>query len=76
MFMVESGLPRWYSAKEPSANEGDAIDTGSIPGLGRFPGGGTSKLLQYSCGLENPTDRGSWWATTEQPSTCTMIESR
>ena len=45
MFMVESGLPRWYSAKEPSANEGDAIDTGSIPGLGRSPGGGNSKLL-------------------------------
>ena len=76
MFMVESGLPRWCSAKEPSANEEDAIDTGSIPGLGRSPGGRNSKLLEYSCGLVNPMDRGSWWATTEQPSTHTMIESR
>ena len=33
---------------------------GSIPGSGRFPREGNS--LQYSC-LENPTDRGAWWAT-------------
>ena len=31
---------------------------GSIPGLGRSPGGGNGNLLQYSC-LENPTDRGA-----------------
>ena len=35
---------------------------GSIPGLGRSPGGGHGNPLQYSC-LENPTDRGAWWAT-------------
>ena len=35
---------------------------GLIPGLGRSPGGGHGNPLQYSC-LENPIDRGAWWAT-------------
>ena len=35
---------------------------GSIPGSGRSPGGGSGNPLQYSC-LENPMDRGPWWAT-------------
>ena len=35
---------------------------GSIPGLGRCPGGGNSNALQYSC-LENPMNRGVQWAT-------------
>ena len=47
--------------KNPPANAGDVRDTGSIPGLKRSRGGGHGNLLQYSC-LENPTDRGSWWA--------------
>ena len=38
----------------------NAGDLGSIPGLGRSPGGG--QPLQYSC-LENPMDRGAWQAT-------------
>ena len=38
------------------------INVGSIPGSGRSPGGGHRSLLQYSC-LENPMDRGAWWAT-------------
>ena len=45
-----------------SANAGDIRDSGSIPGLGRSPGGGHGNPLQYSC-LENPMDRGDWWAT-------------
>ena len=48
--------------KNPPANAGDARDMGSIPGLGRSPGVGNSNPLQYS-GLENPMDRGAWWAT-------------
>ena len=48
--------------KSPPATAGDAGDTGSIPGLGRSPGGGNGSPLQYSC-LENPMDRGAWWAT-------------
>ena len=42
--------------KNPPAKAGD---TGSIPGSGRFPGGGHGNPLQYSC-LENPMDRGAW----------------
>ena len=34
-------------------------DLGSIPGSGRFPGGGNGNPLQYSC-LENPMDGGAW----------------
>ena len=37
-------------------------DPGSIPGLGRCPGDGNGYPLQYSY-LENPMDRGAWWAT-------------
>ena len=48
--------------KNPPANAGDARDMSSIPGLGRSPGGGHGNPLQYSC-LENPMDRGAWWAT-------------
>jgi len=39
--------------KNPPASAGGIRDAGSIPGLGRFPGGGHSNSLQYSC-LENP----------------------
>ena len=50
---------RWGSAgKEPACSAGDP---GSIPGLGRSPGEGIGYPLQYSC-LENPMDRGAWWA--------------
>ena len=44
--------------KNPLANTGDA---GLIPGVGRSPGG-HGNPLEYSC-LENPMDRGAWWAT-------------
>ena len=37
-------------------------ELGSIPGLGRSLGGRHGNPLQYSC-LENPMDRGAWWAT-------------
>ena len=43
------------------SNAGDAGDLGSIPALGRSPGEGNGNLLQCSC-LENPMDRGAWWA--------------
>ena len=46
----------------PPTNAGDTRDLGSIPGSGRSSGGGNGNLLQYSC-LENPMDRGAWWAT-------------
>ena len=46
-------------SKESACNAGDR---GWIPGLGRSPGEGHGNPLQYSC-LENPMDRGAWWAT-------------
>ena len=45
--------------KNPPANAGDV---GLIPGSERSPGEGHGNPLQYSC-LENPMDRGAWWAT-------------
>ena len=48
--------------KNLPSDAGDTGDSGSIPGLGRTPGGGTDNPLQYSC-LENPVDSGAWWAT-------------
>ena len=39
--------------KNPPVNTGEIRDTGSIPGLGRSPGGEHGNPLQYSC-LENP----------------------
>ena len=47
------------AVKNLPGNAGDVRDRGSIPGLGRSPGGGHGSPLQYSC-LENPTDRGAW----------------
>ena len=40
----------------------NAGDLGSIPRSGGFSGEANGKPLQYSC-LENPMDRGAWWAT-------------
>ena len=48
--------------KNLPASAEDVRDVGSIPGLGRSPGGGHRKPLQYSC-MENPTDRGARRAT-------------
>ena len=53
VLLVEKNLP---------ANAGDSRDMGLIPGSGRSPGRGNTNPLQYSF-LENPMDRGAWWAT-------------
>ena len=45
--------------KNPSAYAGYTRDKGSIPALGRSPGGGNGNPLQYPC-LENSMDRGVW----------------
>ena len=52
------GFPGGSVVKNPSANTGDVS---LIPGLGRSPGEENGNPLQYSC-LENPMDRGAWWA--------------
>ena len=48
--------------KNLAANAEHVRDAGLIPGLGKSPRGGHGNPLQYSC-LENPMDRGAWWAT-------------
>ena len=55
------GFPGDSVVKHHPANAGDTGD-GSIPGSGRAPGGGHGNPLHYSW-LENPMDRGAWWAT-------------
>ena len=57
----------FYFLDLPGGSDGEASaynagDLGSIPGSGRSPGEGNGNPLQYSC-LENPVDRGAWWAT-------------
>ena len=59
MTIFVKGFLCGFDVKESACNAGDL---GSIPGWGRSPGGGHGDPLQYSC-LENPTDRGTWWAT-------------
>ena len=60
--MVTTGLPGGASGKESACQ---CRRCGSIPGLGRSPGGGNGNPLQYSC-LENPTDRGACRATVHR----------
>ena len=50
--------------KNLTANVEDLREAGLIPGLERSPGVGRGNPLQYSC-LENPMDRGAWWATVQ-----------
>ena len=51
--------------KNPPANTGDIRNMSLIPGSGSSPGGGHGNPLQYPC-LENPMDRGAWWATVHR----------
>ena len=53
------GFPGGSEVKASAFNAGDL---GSIPGSGKSPGEENGNPLQYSC-LENPMDRGAWWAT-------------
>ena len=57
-------FPDSAEGKEFTCNSGDTGDMDLIPGSGRSPGEGNGNLLQYSC-LENPVDRGTWWATVQ-----------
>ena len=56
------------------ANARDIRDAGLIPGSGRSPGGGYGNPLQCSC-LENPMDKGAWWATVHEAAESDMIEA-
>ena len=59
---VSLGLPHGSAGEKSACNAGDARGLGSIPGLGRPPGGGNGSPCQYSH-LENPMDRGAWQST-------------
>ena len=52
------GFPHCSGGKEAACSAGDLC---FIPGSGRSPGEGKGNLFQYPC-LENPLDRGAWWA--------------
>ena len=65
-----SNLDYWASqvvpvVKKPLAKAGYLRDVGSVPRLGRCPGGGNGNPLQYSC-LENSMDRRAWQATVHR----------
>ena len=57
--MITLGFPDGSDGKESACNAGEP---GLVPGWGRSPGEGHGHSLQFSC-LENPMDRGAWWAT-------------
>ena len=56
---ISEGFPSGLDGKKSACSAGDPD---LIHGSGRHPGEGNGNLLQHSC-LENPMDRGAWWAT-------------
>ena len=58
VYQLVLGFPSGPVVKNLPANTGDM---GSVPESERYPGEGNGNELQCSC-LENPTDRGAWWA--------------
>ena len=60
--VVALGFPGGSVVKNLLVHAGNKGDVGSIPGLGISPGGININPFQYSC-LENPMNRGTWWAT-------------
>ena len=61
MYISLSASQMVLMVKNGPANAGDVRDAGLISGSGRSPRGGHSNLHQYCC-LENPMDKGAWWA--------------
>jgi len=59
---MQTGSSGDTAVKNPTFSTGDVRDQGSVPGLGRFPGGGNDNPLQYPC-LETLIEGGAWWAT-------------
>ena len=62
LMLLFRGFPGGTVVKNLLASAQDAGGLGLIPGWGSSPGEENGSKLQYSC-LENPMDRGAWWAT-------------
>ena len=62
MIDLEWGFPSGSAVKNPSVNAGDM---GLNPGSGRSARVGNGNTSQYSC-LENPLDKGAWWAVVDE----------
>ena len=60
-FHILSSMEIFPGGSDGKASACNVGELGSIPGLGRSPGEGNGNPLQCSC-LENPRDRGAWWA--------------
>ena len=60
--------------KNLPSNAGDVRGMGLIPESERSPGGDLGNQLQYSC-LENPMDRGAWWAMVPRVTESDMTEA-
>ena len=73
-FQYSSAWKMVLVVKNLPAYAGDRRDVSSIPGSGRSPGVGNGTVLQYSC-LENPTNRGAWWATLHGAAEFGMTEA-
>ena len=61
----KGGFPGGAGVKNPPANAGDARDVGSVPGLGRSPGGGHGSPTSIFLPGESQ-DRGALWATAHR----------
>ena len=59
------GFPGGSVIKNLLVNAGDTGNAVTIPGSGRSPGEGNVNPLQHPC-LENPMERGAWWATVHR----------
>ena len=64
-YRLSSPFRDFPGGSEYKASAYNAGDLGSIPGSGRSPEEGNGYPLQYSY-LENPMDRGAWWATAHR----------
>ena len=64
MFMNQFVLFAFQVAQQLKSLPANTGDAGLISGSGRCPGEGNGNPLQYSC-LDNPMDRGAWWATVQ-----------
>ena len=62
MYIITRAFQVVLEVKKTQLPKQEKWDMDSVPGSGRSPGAGHGNPLQYSC-LENPKDRGAWWAT-------------